>query len=261
MVTETGWGEFTVQIKVTFVPEAGEKALSLQHPIKLHHWGKPIEAPPPAPTVDATPAGTPAADKAEGESEVKKEGTEAPATPATAEGGDAAPATGTPGDGAIVPSGAATPGTAAALSHIQSIAAAYPVHAWHYDEIVFSDPPANFMALLEENPPTPLPTRNRRPRDQREEHELKSGKKKKGAARPSTSRTGTATPAISRANTPRGGTPATTAGTPGGVQIGIPGEPGSADVPLEFTLEMEKAENNRLTEVRGKIVEQMDRWR
>ena len=38
-----------------------------------------------------------------------------------------------------------------------------PIHAWQYDEIVFTDPPATFMKILLENPPTPLPKTKRRP--------------------------------------------------------------------------------------------------
>ncbi|WFD30000.1 NuA4 histone H4 acetyltransferase complex and the SWR1 complex subunit [Malassezia sp. CBS 17886] len=38
-VTETGWGEFEIQIKIFFVPEAGEKPLTLLHHLKLHPWG------------------------------------------------------------------------------------------------------------------------------------------------------------------------------------------------------------------------------
>ncbi|KAK2465989.1 hypothetical protein APHAL10511_001630 [Amanita phalloides] len=37
-VTETGWGEFEVQIRITFMQEAGEKNLTLYHHIKLHPW-------------------------------------------------------------------------------------------------------------------------------------------------------------------------------------------------------------------------------
>lgn len=51
-VTETGWGEFEVQIRITFVPEAGEKNLTLYHHIKLHPWtvtpsvGESVDNPP-----------------------------------------------------------------------------------------------------------------------------------------------------------------------------------------------------------------------
>lgn len=32
------WGEFEIQIRITFVPESGEKALTLYHHLKLHPW-------------------------------------------------------------------------------------------------------------------------------------------------------------------------------------------------------------------------------
>ncbi|KAF7309895.1 Yeats family protein [Mycena indigotica] len=37
-VTETGWGEFEIQIKITFVSDAGEKPVSFYHHLKLHPW-------------------------------------------------------------------------------------------------------------------------------------------------------------------------------------------------------------------------------
>ncbi|KAF7335318.1 Yeats family protein [Mycena sanguinolenta] len=37
-VTETGWGEFEIQIRITFVPDAGEKPITLYHHLKLHPW-------------------------------------------------------------------------------------------------------------------------------------------------------------------------------------------------------------------------------
>lgn len=42
-VTETGWGEFEVQMKLYFVPEANEKAQTLWHALKLHPWGEDAE--------------------------------------------------------------------------------------------------------------------------------------------------------------------------------------------------------------------------
>ncbi|KAG8531307.1 uncharacterized protein KY384_002935 [Bacidia gigantensis] len=38
-VSETGWGEFEVQLKLYFVPEANEKAATLWHALKLHPYG------------------------------------------------------------------------------------------------------------------------------------------------------------------------------------------------------------------------------
>jgi len=43
-VTETGWGEFEVGIKMWFVPEANEKAHSVYHVLKLHPYGEDKEA-------------------------------------------------------------------------------------------------------------------------------------------------------------------------------------------------------------------------
>jgi YEATS domain-containing protein 4 len=37
-VSETGWGEFEISIRISFIPEAGEKQLSLYHHLKLHPW-------------------------------------------------------------------------------------------------------------------------------------------------------------------------------------------------------------------------------
>jgi len=42
-VTETGWGEFEVAIKLFFVPEAGEKPISVYHQLKLHPYGPDAE--------------------------------------------------------------------------------------------------------------------------------------------------------------------------------------------------------------------------
>jgi len=37
-VSETGWGEFEIQIRITFMSESGEKAITLYHHLKLHPW-------------------------------------------------------------------------------------------------------------------------------------------------------------------------------------------------------------------------------
>jgi YEATS domain-containing protein 4 len=37
-VTETGWGEFEIQIRVAFSSESGEKPITLFHVLKLHAW-------------------------------------------------------------------------------------------------------------------------------------------------------------------------------------------------------------------------------
>ncbi|KAI0092139.1 yeats family protein [Irpex rosettiformis] len=50
-VSETGWGEFEVQIRINFVAESGEKAITFYHHLKLHPWtqiinGEPEQPPP-----------------------------------------------------------------------------------------------------------------------------------------------------------------------------------------------------------------------
>ncbi|KAF5322467.1 hypothetical protein D9619_000702 [Psilocybe cf. subviscida] len=37
-LTETGWGEFEIQIRITFIAESGEKAITIYHHLKLHPW-------------------------------------------------------------------------------------------------------------------------------------------------------------------------------------------------------------------------------
>ncbi|WWD19614.1 hypothetical protein CI109_104076 [Kwoniella shandongensis] len=322
-VTETGWGEFTVQIRIQFSPESAEKPLTLNHPIKLHHWGAPIEAPPSGTTTGApegvppsapssSVAPTPAASGTEERGSVKPEpvGTPKPKDESVNGGDDGAIVVDIPGtDGAPTaptstqgddPDGEHDPDTASQIevdttqhnssavgafttvdpNQTLSIASKYPVHAWQYDEIVFSDPPRSFLDILNEHPPTPLPAKNRRPRDQREEHDQRqqhSNKKGKTQNQPRgslsrrESRAGTMeTTAGGVGGGGEGGTPAPATSVPPvtslpgpgqGALVGIPGEPGSADVPLEFTTEMEKAEWNRLNDARIKIVEQMDKWR
>ncbi|ORY33506.1 yeats family-domain-containing protein [Naematelia encephala] len=250
-VTETGWGEFTVQIRLQFVQESGEKPMNFAHTIKLHHWGPPIEAPLESstapPTEDKMGEGTPV--KAEVETPAPPtaiETTPKPEEQTQTQSQSQTPgaATGesnpTPGE----PTSTSTPAPASAsepmLSQPISVASKYPVHAWQYDELVFSDPPLSFLNILNANPATPLPPRNRRPRNQREEHEIRTGKKSKKTAAPQPSESRQATPAQT---------------------IGVPGELGSADVPLEFSAEMEKAEWNRINDARLHIVSEMDRWR
>lgn len=328
-----------MNIRVQFIPESGEKPLALAHTIKLHHWGKLIEAPEPEPaSADRAPASavptqagnsTPAATSEAGpsgssaqtpapaaaavgtsaqgsntaEAAVKTEAA-AVTTPAPASDNVADAASGTkaltdvekdpPDDasGTIVVGSSTAPDPAAAPLDSAStplestviatqptgtavpisVAAMYPVHSWQYDELVFSDPTSTFLEIMNRSPPTRLPPRNRRARDQREEHEARSGKgtgsgsakrhqkgrisavaSGSGSGAGARSREGTATPAADNDPAKEGGLAA--------FHVGIPGEPGSADVPLEFSQEMEKGEYNRLAEARVRIIEEMDKWR
>ena len=287
-VTETGWGEFAVSIRVQFVQEASEKPLTFAHSLKLHHWGPPIHAPPstdspapqpttassavtPAPAATTVP-NTPAEDTIMAEQKTDKEtenqqDSQAPTEiaeekmslegsgeiTATADvkeetGTETAASTPIPGD-TIVASQSATQvdmGESITAHHPLSIASKIPVHSWQYDELVFSDPPSAFLDILNEHPATPLPAKLRRPRDQREREEG-SKKKLKGRASGINSRAQTQEP------TGAAGTPAP--------PVGIHGEPGSADVPLEFAKEMEVGEQNRLIDMKITIIEQMDKLR
>ncbi|KZS97820.1 yeats-domain-containing protein [Sistotremastrum niveocremeum HHB9708] len=58
-VTETGWGEFEIHIRITFVVESGEKPISFYHHLKLHPWGPkpndPASGEPPAPSPPLSP--------------------------------------------------------------------------------------------------------------------------------------------------------------------------------------------------------------
>ena len=42
-MTETGWGEFELAIKLYFVPESGEKPQTLWHSLKIHPYGPEAE--------------------------------------------------------------------------------------------------------------------------------------------------------------------------------------------------------------------------
>jgi YEATS domain-containing protein 4 len=138
-----------------------------------------------------------------------------------------------------------------------SIAQKYPVHSWQYDELVFTDPTTTFLELMNAHPPTALPPKNRRARDQREGHDSREGGKKGKKARQSAG-PGSAIKGLMSGNMASGEKEKGLAAIP---PVGIPGEPGSADVPLEFSQEMEKGEWNRLNEARVRIVEEMDSWR
>ncbi|KAK4704866.1 YEATS domain-containing protein 4, partial [Phenoliferia sp. Uapishka_3] len=108
-VTETGWGEFDIIIKIFFVAEATEKPISFSHHLKLHPYPLPPAAVPP------------------------------PALPS------------------------ADPSQSAIPTPIEEVPQPLltPVHAWQYEEIVFSEPTETFYAVLLSKAPTPLPRSNR----------------------------------------------------------------------------------------------------
>lgn len=58
-VTETGWGEFDIIIKIFFVAEAAEKPLTFTHHLKLHPWPLDLSTLPPPPDPNAPPTDPP----------------------------------------------------------------------------------------------------------------------------------------------------------------------------------------------------------
>lgn len=259
--------------------------MNLALPIKLHHWGAPIEGPTVPPSAPATAAPTPVAstsaeapdanpeireekvDRKDQDGDVKMDGestskSTAPTGEATADGIDADGEGEADADADADADGEAEgeaegEGTISAVRPTQpdnapiSVSAKLPVHAWQYDELIFADPPLAFYNILNEHPPTPLPARNRRARDQREEHTVKKKKGRMSTIASSVPNSRQGTPVGDGSIPPAGSVP----------PVGIPGEPGSADVPLEFSAEMEKAEWNKLHGAKRQIIEEMDRWR
>ena len=133
-VTETGWGEFDIVIKIFFVAEASEKPISFSHHLKLHPYPLP-PAPAPAPAPAPTPTPTlPAA------LVLPADPSAAPGSPPSLMNVDAAPAP---------------------VEQVLPQPLLTPVHAWQYEEIVFSEPTETFYAVLLSQTPTPLPRSNR----------------------------------------------------------------------------------------------------
>ncbi|UZJ57063.1 hypothetical protein CBS101457_006383 [Exobasidium rhododendri] len=168
-VTETGWGEFDVQIKIIFVPESGEKPLTTYHRLKLHPWHPvAVQATENRVTVAEEEAMTDAAaddstqaivsdtavaagliDQVEVEESVGDESEATMQVDIKQEDEEQSNMTAM----AQAPMEAATAG---------SLSIKHPpvVHSWTYDEIVFPEPTEAFYEILLANPPTPLPTQS-----------------------------------------------------------------------------------------------------
>lgn len=178
--TESGWGEFEIQIKIFFVPEANEKPITLFHHLKLHPWLQQVaavEAAEPAatgipaamPPADASASGEASAadgktEEATGEPEPEKDETKK--EPET-DGMDVDPAPsdsateGTAMNGSIDTLSTAEAATMAASTSASSAPKpALPpvVHSWQYDEVVFPEPMEQFYDILSMHPPTPQPS-------------------------------------------------------------------------------------------------------
>ena len=143
-VTETGWGEFEIAIKIFFVPESGEKPLQTHHHLKLHPWhpvSRPVVAPPPAAPTEAASTEGAAAAEADASADVSMASVEEKAD-------DAQPQP---------QAEASQPAATQESSESQSKLVDPPpvVHSWAYEEIVFPEPLEPFYDILIAHPPTP----------------------------------------------------------------------------------------------------------
>lgn len=170
-VTETGWGEFEIQIKIFFVPEANEKPLTLFHHLKLHPWLQNVAAVEAEPSVPAIPAPMPPADTS------NPADTSMVAGDNTEQTGQASTSSNEPKqepetdsmdvDTTAAASATTEPTTTAAANAASTTDTASTdppkpalppvVHSWQYDEIVFPEPMEPFYDILSTHPPTPLP--------------------------------------------------------------------------------------------------------
>lgn len=158
-VTETGWGEFDVQIKIIFVPESGEKPLTTYHRLKLHPWHPvAIRAPESVSAIDPA-AGTWVAETASEELTRIDEQQETPEVVAELSTAGESEANmdvdvKREDEQPSMTTTAQTPMEAAAAG---SLTTKHPpvVHSWSYDEIVFPEPTEAFYEILLANPPTP----------------------------------------------------------------------------------------------------------
>lgn len=172
-VSETGWGEFEVQVKIWWAQESGEKPLQTFHYLKLHPW-YPLPVAAPGATVAAAATTTTAAEGEDASTLVAESTTATQGSAVTApedqvmasvpEAGEgdasASAAPSTTGDvKASADQAAAVPDTTTAGSPKPPVTPALPpvVHSWQYDEVVFPEPTEAFYQTLISHPPTPLP--------------------------------------------------------------------------------------------------------
>ncbi|OAV97137.1 hypothetical protein PTTG_05754 [Puccinia triticina 1-1 BBBD Race 1] len=136
-INETGWGEFIIYIKIHFHAESGEKAIQLQHGLKLHDWTPDPNLSIPQVWLDETRN-----------------------DPETAEGPTTIPGPVTTKPDSVDP---APPNASSTESGLPSKSPNTVINSWQYDEIVFTDPVETFYNKLLAHPPTPLPPKNRFP--------------------------------------------------------------------------------------------------
>lgn len=197
-VTETGWGEFEIAIKIFFVQESGEKPLQLTHSLKLHDWKSlpsqttgahgpvtiALEPVPPGPSAAAAAASRPTEPPdLPGPSRPLKPGEPLPGSGQGGEDGmdldaegeldlDGLPPPPPEDPPSTKPDPPATAEAADAPEDDASAAdgeksskpppqPAHAINSWQYDEIIFTSPTETFYATLLSLPPTPLPQSSR----------------------------------------------------------------------------------------------------
>jgi YEATS domain-containing protein 4 len=144
-VTETGWGEFDIMVRIMFVPESGEKPLTVYHRLKLHPWHPvTIQAPEAGPSI-AIEEAPPAEQEMQVEDTVVQSQPDADSIQLI----DANPQAEKPSF--ISPAQAPSIQTDAAGTTIKQPPV---VHSWAYDEVVFPEPTEAFYEILLANPPT-----------------------------------------------------------------------------------------------------------
>ncbi|PWN48947.1 protein AF-9 [Violaceomyces palustris] len=145
-VTETGWGEFEIQVKIFFIPEANEKPVTLFHHLKLHPWLNN-----PSIVNNAVTLANPAAPS---EGQLKPTATEdvamSSAEQEPASKSDHGQATTSSAADQVPAETSVQPAPAPILPPV--------VHSWQYDEIVFPEPTEAFYEILTSKASTPLPT-------------------------------------------------------------------------------------------------------
>lgn len=170
-VTESGWGEFEIQIKIFFVPEANEKPITLFHHLKLHPWLQTAAAVETANSAPSVPAPVPAADMAAPAEPSDAASETEPVAEASTSASEPKQEPGTesmdvdPAPTAIADASSGAPAEAPAATNDATTTATAPpkptlppvVHSWQYDEIVFPEPMEPFYDILSTHPPTPLP--------------------------------------------------------------------------------------------------------
>lgn len=164
-VTETGWGEFEIQIKIFFVPEANEKPISLFHHLKLHPWLQQVAAVETEPVAPSIPAPLPPADTSTNGQSADVEGKLEQGAEANTSSSDTRQEPGADGMDVDPTSSTAEAHVDRSTSATATEAIPAPpkpvlppvVHSWQYDEIVFPEPMEPFYDVLSMHPPTPLP--------------------------------------------------------------------------------------------------------